>query len=154
MSSTNKTANLGLNAWIGSDHPTRTDFVSDNSIIDSTLGSHTKNSEIHLTSAEKSRISSPFQVVQHLGTGEESIVVNLSFEPKLVLIQKKNSPSVAHETSGDVINGGFVVPGFGGTKGLSLTGSRLSLSYSASMSGGARANFNESGIQYIIVAFK
>ena len=34
MASTNKTENLGLNQWVGTDHLTRTDFVEDNALID------------------------------------------------------------------------------------------------------------------------
>ena len=53
MSSTNKTANLGLNSWIESDRPKRTDFVSDNTIIDNVLGNHVKDNGVHLTAEEK-----------------------------------------------------------------------------------------------------
>ena len=94
------------------------------------------------------------QITQHLGTGTASATISFDFPPKFVIVQKKNSVSVVHEATGNVINGGVVVSGYGGTKGLSLTGSSLVLSYSASMSDGFRANLNESGGQYIIIAFR
>ena len=40
MSSTNKTGELELNKWIGSDIPQMEDFNRDNEIIDKTLGEH------------------------------------------------------------------------------------------------------------------
>ncbi|MCQ4021537.1 MULTISPECIES: hypothetical protein [unclassified Ruminococcus] len=154
MASTNKTEHLGLNQWIGSDHPTRTDFVQDNSIIDNAVGTHCADANIHLTSAEKARVSNPVTIKQYSGTGATSITVNFAFEPKLVLVQKKNSPPVSYSSSGVVINSGFVTPGYGGTQGLSLMSGVLTLSYATAMTNGARANFNEENAAYIIAAFR
>lgn len=38
MPSENKTANLGLNQWLGNEYPKRTDFVEDNKKIDDAFG--------------------------------------------------------------------------------------------------------------------
>lgn len=38
MGSTNKTTNLALNQWVGTDHPKRDDWNSDNALIDSWVG--------------------------------------------------------------------------------------------------------------------
>lgn len=154
MASTNKTDNLGLNKWVGTDRPTRTDFVQDNAIIDEAVGTHCANSSIHLTTAEKSRVSNPVTVKQYTGTGTISLTVNFEFSPKLVLVQKKNAPPVSYTSSGIVINSGFVTPSYGGTQGLSLMSGVLTLAYSATMTDGARANFNEENANYIIAAFR
>ena len=154
MASTNKTQNLGLNQWVGTDHPTRSDFVQDNALLDEAVGTHCANSSIHLTSAEKQRVSNPVSVKQISGTGAISVTVNFEFSPKLVLVQKKNAPPVSYSSSGIVINAGFVTPNYGGTQGLSLTSGVLTLSYAATMTDGARANFNEEGENYIIAAFR
>lgn len=154
MASTNKTTNLKLNSWIGTDHPTRTDFVYDNNIIDSAIANHTNNSGIHLTSEEKQRVSNPIAIRQYLGTGTQTATIELDFAPRLVIVQKKNYPPVVIEGSNVAVNGGIVSPSYGGTEGLSLTSKNLSLSYSSSASGGRRANFNENGAQYLIISFR
>ena len=154
MASTNKTENLGLNQWVGTDHPPRTDFVEDNALIDEAVGTHCANSTIHLTNTEKTRVSNPVAVKQYTGTGTISLTVNFEFSPKLVLVQKKNAPPISYSSSGIVINAGFVTPSYGGTQGLSLMSGVLTLAYSATMTDGARANFNEENASYVIAAFR
>lgn len=154
MSSTNKTPNLGLNAWLGTDHPTRTDFVEDNALIDSAVGTHNNNSTIHLTREEKTRISNPITIKQYTGTGDMSLTINFEFTPKLVIIQKKNAAPVTHTSSGVIINFGVVAPAFGGTQGLSLSAGVLTVSYNVTVINGARTNFNEKDANYILFAFR
>ncbi|MGN1112251.1 MAG: hypothetical protein ACI4RP_03515 [Acutalibacteraceae bacterium] len=154
MASTNKTQNLGLNQWIGTDHPTRSDFVQDNALIDENLGTHLADSSAHLTSYEKQRVSNPVSVKQVSGTGTASVAVSFDFSPRLVLVQKKNSPPVSYSSSGVIINSGFVAPNYGGTQGLSLTSGTLTLANLSAMTDGARASFNEEGETYIIAAFR
>lgn len=148
MASTNKTANLGLNSWLGTDKPTRTDFVEDNAIIDSAISSHTGNSTAHLTSEEKSRVSSPVLVRQYAGTGSASLTISFAFSPKLVIVQRVDYPTV----SGDAACFGVVTPTYGGTLGLELSASSLTVK-SSSLSQG-QSGFNENGGQYIAVAFR
>lgn len=154
MASTNKTSNLGLNAWLGTDHPTRTDFVQDNALIDDAVGTHCNNSTIHLTSTEKTRVTNPVTVKQYLGTGSASYTVNFEFTPKLVIVQKKGAPPVSYSSSGIVINSGVVAPIYGGTQGMSLTSGVLMLSQATAMTNGARANFNELDATYNVIAFR
>ena len=49
MSSTNKTTNLKLNDWVGTDVPQREDFNADNQRIDKAIGDHTGNTTVHIT---------------------------------------------------------------------------------------------------------
>ena len=53
MSSTNKTKNLQLNSWIGSDRPKREDFNADNSIIDKAITDHVEDNTVNITSEER-----------------------------------------------------------------------------------------------------
>ena len=53
MSSTNKTTNLKLNDWVGTDVPQREDFNADNQRIDKAIGDHTGNTTVHITQAER-----------------------------------------------------------------------------------------------------
>ena len=65
MPSTNTTPNLGLNSWLSSDKPKRTDFVSDNTIIDTVLGTHISDSNLHLTSLQKDYVAEPYKIHIH-----------------------------------------------------------------------------------------
>ena len=89
MSSTNKTSNLGLNSWIESDKPKRTDFVYDNTVIDRVLGNHVNDGNIHLTEDEKTKVQSPFVIHTIYGTGTATLNVKLGFVPSMVMIFKK-----------------------------------------------------------------
>lgn len=53
MGSTNKTGELELNQWIGSDVPKMEDFNKDNEIIDKILGEHIWDISKHVTAQQK-----------------------------------------------------------------------------------------------------
>ena len=57
MATSNYTPNLHLSAWEATDRPKRADFVSDNTIIDTQLGGHIANGNIHLNADEKARLN-------------------------------------------------------------------------------------------------
>lgn len=154
MASTNKTSKLGLNSWLGTDHPTRNDFVQDNTILDNIVGNHCDNYTIHLTSSEKERISSPILVKQYAGTGSASLNITFTFSPKFLIVQKKNSAPVSVTSSGVLINAGVTTPLYGGTQGLSLNGKTLTVLNQSTFTDGAKANFNELDENYNIIAFR
>ena len=60
MASSSFTTHLGLCDWAASDRPKRADFVSDNTIIDTQLGGHIANGNIHLSADEKAKLDEPF----------------------------------------------------------------------------------------------
>lgn len=49
MPTENKTTNLSLNNWLATDKPKREDFVNDNNIIDTVLGTHIADTSLHIT---------------------------------------------------------------------------------------------------------
>lgn len=161
MASTNKTPNLNLNSWLGTDQPTRADFVYDNSTIDTTVGGHILDTDIHLTSAQKQKISQPFVVDSISGNGNATRDITLPFEPSLVIYYQKGQPFTGYNSTSDytICRAGVVglVLGFSyASLGLSLSGSTLTVTQSSSTPspGGNFANLNENGSQYGYIAFR
>lgn len=152
MASTNRTEHLGLCSWLETDKPKRTDFVSDNAIIDSVLGLHVANSDIHLDADEKARVGEPIKLSTLYGTGSDTSL-RLNFSPKLVIAFKKNSPM--YESSGNIIkiNAAVATPG-GSTGGVTVSGSLISFTQSASPSDGKLYNLSEQYAEYTVVSFR
>lgn len=69
MSSSNKTANLQLNSWIGTDRPKMADYNSDNEKIDAAFGSHTGDMQTHLSQEDRERLETPVYVGTYFGDG-------------------------------------------------------------------------------------
>lgn len=153
MASTNHTPNLGLCQWAASDKPKRADFVSDNNIIDTALGGHTANTNIHLTASEKAKLSESFVVRAYAGNGESSRAITVDFQPKLALVYKKSSPPVSYSSGNVIINCAVAAYGFGGSQGLAVTSTGVTVSQTSAVAGTA-VNLNEDGEQYAAVFFK
>ena len=154
MATSQYTTNLHLSAWTDSDRPKRADFVSDNNIIDTQLGGHLLNSNIHVTADEKARISEPFTVSLYSGSGEATRAVTLGFQPKLVLIFKRGVSPVFYSGGVNTVNCGIGCAGHGASTGLTVTSTGVSVSEQAAASNGYRVSLNESGSQYTLIAFK
>lgn len=154
MASSNKSENLGLNLWIGSDRPVRADFVEDNRIIDEEVGGHIANGAIHVTQNEKNKIAAPYTMKMYAGTGAASFTYTLDFSPGLVLVYKKNAPLSLSASGDTIINGGFAAQTYGGSTGISLSANQVTVTQQNTASLGMRCNLNESGGQYIIIAYK
>lgn len=154
MATSQYTPNLHLNAWTDSDRPKRADFVSDNTIIDTQLGGHIANSGIHLTAEEKAKLTEPFTVTLYAGSGDATRAISLGFQPKLAIVYKRNAPPVAYSGGVNIVNAACACYGHGGSTGLSVTSTGVSVSEAATATDGVRASLNESGSQYTIIAFK
>ena len=154
MASSNYTANLHLCAWNENDRPKRADFVSDNNIIDTQLGGHINNSGIHLTAAEKAKLSSPFECTVYAGSGEAERTVSVGFVPKFVIVYKRGEAPVSYVNGVTVVNCGFAYYGSGGSAGASISSSGVVVTQSSSAVNGVRVNLNEEDAQYALVAFK
>ena len=154
MASSQFTPNLHLSAWTDSDRPKRADFVSDNNIIDTQLGGHIANSGIHVTAAEKGKISEPFTVSLYSGSGEDSRLITLGFQPKLVMIYKRGVPPISYSDGNTVVNSAVGCYGHGASTGISITSAGVNVTEQAAASGGVRVSLNENGSQYTLIAFK
>lgn len=85
MSSTNKTTNLKLNDWVGTDVPQREDFNADNQRIDKAIGDHTGNTAVHITQAERDLWGLPFYYYNYFGNGKATRKVEVPSPSALAL---------------------------------------------------------------------
>lgn len=154
MASSEKTANLGLNLWEPEDKPIRADFVADNQLIDQVVGTHTKNSNIHITASEKTKLNEPYQVKMFAGTGSASFTYTFDFSPKFVVVYKKNAPMFVYSGGASVINGALAASVYGATQGAQLNANKLTLTQQSASVNGVRCNLNEEDGQYVIVAYR
>lgn len=101
MSSTNKTKNLELNSWIGSDKPQRVDFNNDNEIIDTVITEHKKDSISHITAQEREKWNSFVKTGLYYGNGasERTITFDCDFDVSLIIIFAGNRPFSAAKFS-------------------------------------------------------
>ena len=152
MASRNKTSYLNLNQWAETDKPTRADFVSDNSIIDTKLGGHLEDLNKHLTTAEKSRVSSPFSIKIVQGTDDNSRTINFSFTPQIVICFALDSSPMEVNSGTVTINWGIAVKNYGGSGGCELSGADFVVSQTTQS--GIKYNLNNSDFQYVVVGFR
>lgn len=153
MGSSTKTTNLRLNNWTETDCPKRSDFVSDNLIIDNLVGSHIKDGSLHLSADEKDRVSEPFETCTIYGTGESTGEAKFNFTPKLVIMCMKNAPFNKHGSSYTTVNAG-VATAVGTTGGVRISEYTVSFDQSTSAQNGVFYNLNNEDEEYILIAFK
>ena len=153
MPSTNTTPNLGLNSWIASDRPKRTDFVSDNTIIDTVLGTHIADTDLHLTNTEKNLVSEPYKVNILYGNGNASTTLRPGFTPKLVLICKIGAPFCEYTANYTKVNAA-VVTSRGSSGGASITGDSVEVTQNSAASNGILYNLNENNANYLVISFR
>ena len=153
MATSNYTPNLHLSAWEASDRPKRADFVSDNTIIDTQVGGHIANSNIHLSADEKAKLDEPYVSIMYAGTGESQRTIPLDFHPKFVFIYKRGVPFVTYSNGVNVVNSAGGSYGQGSSVGISLTSAGV-LVCESEASNGIRVSLNENLAQYTLIAFK
>lgn len=153
MASSSFTPNLHLSAWEASDRPKRADFVSDNTIIDTQLGGHIANNNIHLTAEEKAKVDEPYVCMMYAGNGESQRLITLDFHPKFVFIYRRGVPFVTYSNGVNVVSSACGSYGQGTSVGISITSTGVQVTESAA-SNGIRVNLNENLVQYTLIAFK
>lgn len=146
MPSTNKTQYLSLNQWADFDRPVRNDFNSDNAIVDSVLGGHVNNSDLHITAEDKEYLAAPHQVYSYTGTGDASKTVTLTEGFKFIAVFAKDKPLAGSDAVYSAL--GYV--GLGASSGLSISASGTGFTVSQ----GDGICLNESGVQYRVIMFK
>lgn len=160
MPTENKTTNLNLNSWLGTDKPKREDFVNDNLILDSVISSHINNAITHISAEDRADfLSRPFVLDILTGTGAATKSHTLSITPKMVIVFLTNGTPITDFDSTNnriICNSGIgYAENYGGTAGIDLFGNTLILSQSQSLTGtGPFINLNKLGEQYLCVAFK
>lgn len=153
MASGSYTPNLHLNAWEASDRPKRADFVSDNTIIDTQLGGHLANGNIHLSAAEKALLNEPYVSMMYAGNGESERTIELDFRPKFVFIYKRGVPFVTYSNGVNVVNSAAGSYGQGASVGITVTNTGVVVC-EGTATNGIRASLNENLTHYTLIAFK
>ena len=157
MPTENKTANLGLNSWLGTDKPQRADFVEDNTIIDTTITNHLNDFSLHLSSADRILLKNPFKIGVFSGNGASNRDITFDFYPRIIFLFLRNAPFIEYDSTNGYtkINAAVIAAnGGGGTIGASLFLDTLTISQSTSASSGRFTNLNANGSQYFYIAFK
>ncbi len=155
MPSTNQTANLGLNSWIGTDKPKRADFVSDNEILDEVIGEHLADTELHFTEADRARWDALVTAGLYFGTGAASYQLTFSSAPKALLVFQSGKALAEWNADGYMMaNAGMATPTLR-SAGIQLSGNRATLlqSQAAPAAGGTFHNLNKQSAQYAYIAF-
>ncbi len=152
MASTEKSSILGLNLWKETDRPKRSDFVADNNIIDSVLGAHANNSQVHLSAEERETLNNLNSVYQFSGSGDESRSVTLPFAPSFVFVFKKGEAPVVYSSDGyNVINFSYAASSGANGGGVTLSGAELCVTQSTAAANGAFYNLNKQYSQYTVL---
>lgn len=157
MSSKNKTPNLKLNLWDGTDKPKRSDFNSDNEILDSVIGAHIGNTDVHITEETIKLLSAPFITGTYVGDGASSKIVNLGFMPSFVVAFASNSAfSVYDKDSNKVYSFGAAAGSTYASVGIQTNenGFTVTESTGVASSGSCYPRMNTSGYRYQYIAFK
>ncbi len=151
MPSTNKTSKLGLNQWVETDRPMRNDFNADNMLVDSVLGGHVNNADIHVTAEEKKFLKDFQQLYSYVGTGESTKTITLSEGFRCICIFASGKPVM----TSDKVYSAVGYAGAGASLGLSLSasGTGFTVRQGADESG-VNLCLNENGVQYKAIMFK
>lgn len=159
MSSSNKTANLGLNSWLGSDKPSRTDFNSDNEIIDSYFNNHTTDMEMHLSESDRDRLEEPYYIGTYFGDGKtrRTIDTQCPFDPTFGIIFCINYPMGvnSYETERNYNYAAFVSIR-GSNLGVSISGNQINVVHTVQEATleTESATLNTSGLTYFYILFR
>lgn len=154
MAASEKTAVLGLSLWAGTDKPRRSDFVSDNTALETLVGGHLGDDDMHLDAARRQRLDEPISVRTYTGTGTESRRHLLSFSPRAVLVFAADKGAAEYTGAYTKLYAAYWADGQG-SRGLSVSGTQPTvLQEAAPQAGGSAAALNETGVTYVIVAFR
>lgn len=158
MGSSNRTEYLGLNRWIKSDRPVMEDFNADNEIVDSTLGEHVSNNELHLNETQRQALALPFDMFLYYGTGTQNRTIELEFdfEPRMCILFAISAPVGVIDIPNDTHYNYFGIASVrGSTDGLSLSGKSLSVIQGGTMVAKYEMrSYNESGRSYLVIGFR
>jgi hypothetical protein len=156
---TNNKTSLGLNSWLGTDKPKRSDFVEDNTILNTLLSSHFNDTAKHLSTADRLLLTDAFVLGNYTGTGTPKQVIAIPFEPRLVIVfmdQAVMNDYVPAGANGYNENNLAIVTKKGGSMGLQLDANKLTVMQSQSVpsGGGIFTNFNSKSDDYVYIAFR
>ena len=142
MSSTNKTTNLKLNDWVGTDVPQREDFNADNQRIDK----------------ERDLWGLPFYYYNYFGNGKATrkVEVPSPFRPRFAIVFADGmAPSVCKFSSSANYHYVAFASQTRGTIGMTLDDTSLTVNQSVSpVTGQEYACLNQNGTTYAVLFFR
>jgi len=157
MPTTNKTPNLGLNNWVGTDKPKRSDFVEDNNLLDTMIGSHLADKVAHLSADDRTTLENPIATGTMVGNGLESSEFELPFAPRAIFAFLCDHPMSEYNADKKYtyVNAAAAAT-TANTPGIAIGGNKVKLSQSQTEpeAGGCFLNMNKSYGQYFYIAFR
>lgn len=159
MSSTNKTAKLGLNKWLGTDVPKREDFVKDNELIDNAVGTHLADNIRHVTSNDKTKWNQPYYITVFNGDGNatRTVQTDCPFNPTWGIIFANALPPSAIDIANEGNYNYFsIFTKSGNIAGASIVdGNKIKVVQSSNpVLGHEYRSFNQLGTTYIMILFR
>jgi hypothetical protein len=111
MASSDKTENLKLNLWKGTDKPEREDFNNDNLVLDKAISLVWKLAEKEVAGNG----GGTFSVGEYIGDGFATKTIDLGFAPRLAFVFCEGEPLLSFNdaTSDSVAKSGILVAGKG-----------------------------------------
>ena len=137
MAASKKSTVLGLCLWEGTDKPRRVDFVADNEAIESQLGGHIQNDNLHLNDTRRKRLDTPTEVRTYTGTGAAG-------------------KPFSQATTGCTKQYAGIAAGGQNSLGVTLSTAQVTVrqTQTAPTDGSGMASLNESGVTYAVLAFR
>lgn len=154
---TNNKTSLGLNSWLGTDKPKRSDFVADNTLLDSLLTAHFHDTAKHLSTDDRAKLAQPFVVGDYQGNGAATQDITLPFPARIALVFYTQKPANVYNQAAGYNESNFaVVSENSGMAGAILQGNVMTVCQStiAPPAGGNLYNFNVEGEDYAYIAFR
>lgn len=145
MAASKKSTVLGLCLWEGTDKPRRVDFVADNEAIESQLGGHIQNDNLHLNDTRRKRLDTPTEVRTIL----------FGFNPSAVIVFAVGKP-FSQATTGCTKQYAGIAAGGQNSLGVTLSTAQVTVrqTQTAPTDGSGMASLNESGVTYAVLAFR
>ena len=154
---TNNKTSLGLNSWLGTDKPKRSDFVGDNTLLDALLTDHFGDMNKHLSTEDRTLLTQGFAVGSYMGDGQAEQEITLPFEARIVFVFFQRRPASLYRTDVGYNENNFAIASKGGsTLGVYLDKTKLIVcqTLAAPEAGGTQNNFNSLSDNYTYIAFR
>lgn len=158
MSSSAKTEKMGLNQWQGTDVPKRNDFNTDDQKIEDFVTTHTENTVLHTTQAEKNVWNNVYSIQTFFGNNANSRVITCTadFTPRVAIVFAHGyTPQVVDIANESDYNYFGIATNSGSMFGVSLSGKNLTVNQSTTaLSNVEYRNLNLKGVMYVCIFFR
>lgn len=154
MPSTYKTNYLGLNRFVGTDHPKMEDVNFDNQTIDTKFQEHIQ-SQLHITEEERQQLGKAGVLVgSYVGDGSSSRTIELGGTVEFGIVFAAGEPMVVPASSGPLNLYAAMMSSLGCSKGVALetNGFRVT-NHTSNPPDGKKCQLNQSEKTYLYGVF-